>query len=98
MSYGDVYLANERQQAAHAFEHANIDRLMTMFTANSEECHQLAEQGLALPAYDHCMKCSHLFNLLDARGAISVAERARYIGRIRKMALACAQAWKEASR
>ena len=98
MSYGEVYLANERQQAAHAFEHANIDRLLQMFGANSDECHALAEQGLALPAYDHCMKCSHLFNLLDARGAISVAERARYIGRIRKMALACAQAWKESTR
>lgn len=93
ISYGDVYLQNEREQSAYNFEHADIEQLFAMFRGSSAECQKLAEQGLSLPAYDQAMKCSHLFNLLDARGAISVAERAQYIGRIRALAVACAQAW-----
>jgi len=93
ITYGDVYMANERQSAAYAFEHSSVERLLQMFQLSYDECLATAEAGYALPAYDYCMKCSHLFNLLDARGAISVAERARYIGRIRTLALKCASAW-----
>lgn len=93
ISYGDVFLRNEKEQSAYNFEHADIAQLHLMFQAAFDECGRLAAAGLALPAYDQCMKCSHLFNLLDARGAISVAERARYIGRIRTLAVHCARAW-----
>ena len=66
-----------------------------MFSAIEVECKKLAEEGLALPAYEQCIKSSHIFNLLDARGVISVTERAQYIRRVRNLALACAKAWKE---
>lgn len=93
ITYGDVYLRNEKEQSAYNFEHADVDQLFAMFNAAYGESGRLSALGLALPAYDQCMKSSHLFNLLDARGAISVAERARYIGRIRTLAVQCAQAW-----
>jgi glycyl-tRNA synthetase alpha chain len=93
ISYGDVFLRNEREQSAYNFEHSRPEVLFQMFTAAYDDCLRLAAVGLALPAYDQCCKCSHLFNLLDARGAISVAERARYIKRVRDLARACAQAW-----
>ena len=93
ITYKDVYLVNEQQQARYAFETSTTERLLQLFQLNFEECESAAAAGLALPAYDYCMKCSHLFNLLDARGAISVAERARYIGRVRQLALTCAEAW-----
>lgn len=94
-SYGDVYLRNEKEQAAYAFGHANTNDLLTMFSATEVECQKLTEAGLALPAYEQCIKSSHIFNLLDARGVISVTERAQYIRRVRTLALACAKAWKE---
>jgi len=93
ISYRDVYLRNEQEQSAYNFEHADVEQLFGAFKASFDECGRLAEKGLALPAYEQCMKSSHTFNLLDARGAISVAERARYIGRIRQLAVHCARAW-----
>jgi glycyl-tRNA synthetase alpha chain len=90
ISYREVYLRNEQEQSKYAFETSSVERLLSLFNTCEGECLDTAESGLALPAYDYCMKCSHIFNLLDARGAISVAERARYIGRIRKLALTCA--------
>ena len=94
-TYGDVYMRNEQEQAAASFDHYDADKLFQLFVATEEECGQLAEKGLAMPAYDQCIKSSHLFNLLDARGVISVADRAQYIKRIRNLALACAKAWEE---
>ncbi len=93
ISYRDVYHRNEVEQSHYNFTHADTDLLYRMFQGSFDECIKLALEGLALPAYDHCMKCSHTFNLLDARGAISVAERANYIRRVRQLAVACAQAW-----
>jgi glycyl-tRNA synthetase alpha chain len=94
-SYEDVYLRNEQEQAGYAFEHADTDALTQQFAASEIECKSLAEAGLAMPAYDQCVKSSHLFNLLDARGVISVTERAQYIRRIRTLALSCANAWNQ---
>jgi len=93
VSYGDVFLQSEREFSAYNFEHADIDRLRRHFTDAEAECAHLLEQGLALPAYDQCIKSSHLFNLLDARGAISVTDRAAYIGRVRALAKGCCEAW-----
>ena len=94
-SYADVYLRNEQEQAAYAFEHSNVEQLFQQFLAAEQECQQLAEKGLALPAYEQCIASSHIFNLLDARGVISVTDRAQYIRRVRTLALACATAWNE---
>jgi glycyl-tRNA synthetase alpha chain len=93
ITYRDVYHRNEVEQSQYNFEHADTDLLLSMFDGAMNESIKLSGVGLALPAYDQAMKCSHLFNLLDARGAISVAERAQYIGRIRTLALRSAQAW-----
>ncbi len=93
ITYGDVYHRNEVEQSAYNFEHANIDGLLANFQSAFDECQKLVAAGLALPAYDQACKCSHLFNLMDARGAISVAERAQYIRRIRELACLCADAW-----
>mgnify|MGYP005845099963 CR=1 FL=1 len=95
VTYGDVYLENERQFSAYNFEHADTDLLLQHFRDAEKECHALLAVGLALPAYDHCMKASHTFNLLDARGVISVTERAAYIGRVRALAKGCCEAWME---
>ena len=91
--YGDVFLRNEQEQSRFNFEASDAEVLFSQFNTVFDACQRLAEEGLALPAYDHCCKASHLFNLLDARGAISVAERAQYIRRIRDLACACARAW-----
>ncbi|MBM75808.1 MAG: glycine--tRNA ligase subunit alpha [Proteobacteria bacterium] len=92
-SYADVYMRNEQEQAGYNFLHADVEQLFAQFLATEAECKKLSDLGLALPAYDQCIKSSHLFNLLDARGAISVTDRAEYIRRIRSLALACATAW-----
>ena len=92
-TYGDVFLRAEREYSAHTFEHANTAMLMQHFADAEGECAALLEHKLALPAYDQCIKASHLFNLLDARGVISVTERAAYIGRVRTLAKACCEAW-----
>ena len=93
MSYGDVYLQNEKEQSAYNFEHSDADFLFTAFTAHEKQAKHLIEVQLALPAYEQVLKCAHSFNLLDARGAISVTERAAYIGRIRNLARAVAQSY-----
>jgi glycyl-tRNA synthetase alpha chain len=93
VSYGEVFKRAEVEFSAHNFEYANTEKLFRHFQDAEEECHALLAQGLALPAYDQCIKASHRFNLLDARGAISVTERAAYIGRVRTLAKGCCEAW-----
>jgi len=93
VSYGDVFLQAEREYSAHNFEHADTDALFRHFADAETECGRLLDAGLALPAYDQCLKASHRFNLLDARGVISVTERAAYIGRVRTLAKGCAEGW-----
>ncbi|WP_291298391.1 glycine--tRNA ligase subunit alpha [Elioraea sp.] len=93
LTYGDVFLRAEREFSAHNFEHADTATLLRHFEDAEKECAALLAHGLALPAYDQCIKASHRFNLLDARGVISVAERAAYIGRVRTLAKACCEAW-----
>ena len=85
VSYGDVFQANERQFSAYNFEAANTPKLFEHFRDAAAECKVLVERGLPLPAYDQAIKASHLFNLLNARGVISVAERQAYIGRVREL-------------
>jgi glycyl-tRNA synthetase alpha chain len=95
ISYGDVFLQAEQEFSAFNFEAADTARLLRHFGDAEAECQSLLERQptLALPAYDQCLKASHLFNLLDARGVISVTERAAYIGRVRALACACCAAW-----
>ncbi len=93
VTYGDVFLQNEREQSAYNFEHANVEELFHRFDACEAEALKLVEAGLPLPAYDQVCKASHSFNLLDARRAISVTERQRYILRVRKLAQAVAEAY-----
>ena len=93
ITYGDVYHQNEVEQSAYNFEHANVDWLFRLFGEFESEAKRLLAANLALPAYEMVMKCSHTFNLLDARGAISVTERAAYIGRVRALAREVAQAY-----
>ncbi len=93
LSYGDVYKQNEVEQSAYNFEHSDADFLFTAFTAHEKQAKHLMEVQLALPAYEQVLKCAHSFNLLDARGAISVTERAAYIGRIRNLARGVAQSY-----
>jgi glycyl-tRNA synthetase alpha chain len=95
LSYGDVYLRNEQEQSAFNFEVADTDVLFQQFEDTEKQCANALgyDKPLALPAYEQCIKASHIFNLLEARGIISVTERAAYIARIRKLATACAKAW-----
>ena len=93
VSYGDVFLRAEREYSAHNFEFSNPEMLSRHFRDAEGECEALLAEKLALPAYDQCIKASHLFNLLDARGVISVTERASYIGRVRNLAKGCCEAW-----
>ncbi|HWB51929.1 MAG TPA: glycine--tRNA ligase subunit alpha [Stellaceae bacterium] len=99
ISYGDVFLRAEREFSAYNFERANTEMLFRHFVDAENECNALLGKGaensppLPLPAYDQCLKSSHIFNLLDARGVISVTERAAYIGRVRALARACCEAW-----
>jgi glycyl-tRNA synthetase alpha chain len=95
VTWGDVYRESERQWSAYNFEHASVAVLMRHFDEHEAEARELLERNLPLPAYDHVLKCSHTFNLLDARGAISVTERAAYIGRVRDLARAVALAYVE---
>ncbi|MGZ0190546.1 MAG: glycine--tRNA ligase subunit alpha, partial [Alphaproteobacteria bacterium] len=93
VTYGDVFLRAEKEFSAYNFEHANTDLLFQQFAFAEQECHALLAKNLALPAYDQCIKASHVFNLLDARSAISVTERASYIGRVRALAKGSCEAW-----
>jgi glycyl-tRNA synthetase alpha chain len=93
VSYGDVYHQNEVEQSKYNFEHSNTALLFEHFNQFEREARRLIEAGLPLPGYEMVMKCSHTFNLLDARGAISTTERAAYIGRVRALARLVAQAY-----
>ena len=100
ISYGDVFLQAEQEYSRYNFEFADTDMLLRHFDDAERECQALLEAGaatphhqLALPAYDQCIKASHAFNLLDARGVISVTERQSYILRVRELAKACGEAW-----
>jgi glycyl-tRNA synthetase alpha chain len=99
VTYGEVFLENERQQSAANFEAYDVDMRKRWFDDVETEVRRLLAakgpqgQALVLPAYDHVLKASHLFNIMDARGAIAVAERQSYIGRIRDLCRACAEAW-----
>ena len=93
VTYGQVFKRAEREFSAYNFELADTFRLVAHFADAETECRALVDRGLALPAYDQCLKASHLFNLLDARGVISVTERTAYILRVRALARACCEAW-----
>jgi len=93
VKYGDVFLQAEREYSAHNFEYADTEMLSRHFMDAEAECRSLIDAKLPLPAYDQCLKASHLFNLLDARGVISVTERQAYIGRVRNLAKACCEGW-----
>ncbi len=93
VTYGDIHHEDEVQFSKYNFEAADVKVLMSTFTAYEAEGKRLAGQALILPAYDCCIKASHLFNLLDARGALSVAERTAYIARVRGLARLCAEGY-----
>ncbi|MAR74000.1 MULTISPECIES: glycine--tRNA ligase subunit alpha [Halomonas] len=93
VTYGDVYLQNEREQSTYNFEHADVDALFGNFDHQESECQKLLAANLPLPAYEQVLKASHTFNMLDARHAISVTERQRYILRVRTMARDVAHAY-----
>ena len=95
VTYGDVFLENERQFSAYNFEVANTETLFKWFQDAAAEYRSCIDRGLPLPAYDQAIKASHIFNLLNARGVISVAERQAYIGRVRDLAKGSCQAWME---
>ena len=98
VSYGDVYHQNEVEQSTYNFEVSDSKTLFELFSRYEAEAERCLEAKLPLPAYDYCLKCSHTFNLLDARGAISVTERVSYIGRVRNLARGCAVGWLESRR
>ncbi len=100
VSYGDVFLQGEQEYSRYNFEHADTKMLLAHFRDAETECKALLAKGddgdhhlMVLPAYDQCIKASHLFNLLDARGVISVTERQGFILRVRELARACCAAW-----
>jgi glycyl-tRNA synthetase alpha chain len=108
VSYGDVFLQAEQEYSRHNFEYADTEMLFEQFRMAEAACRKYLDAGwdgdgerasnralhlMALPAYDQCIKASHVFNLLDARGVISVTERQSYILRVRELAKACGQAW-----
>lgn len=96
VAYGDVFHQNEVEQSRYNFEHSNVEWLFRLFGEFESEAKRLMAVKLALPAFEMVMKCSHTFNLLDARGAISVTERAAYIGRVRALAREVAQSYHDA--
>ncbi|GKS58688.1 glycine--tRNA ligase alpha subunit [Nitrospira sp.] len=91
LTYGDIHHRSEVEFSRSNFEEGTVPRLMGLFQSYEAECRDLLAKGLTLPAYDYCIKSSHAFNLLDARGAISVAERTGYIARVRGLARQCAE-------
>lgn len=93
LRYGDVHHATEVQFSTYNFDEADVSMLLKCFEMFEAESKRLIEKGLIYPAYDYCIKCSHIFNLLDARGAISVTERTAYIARVRNLAKLAAQAY-----
>ena len=93
ITYGEIHHRDEYEFSTYNFEESDAEMLRDMFDMQERECGKLIERKLPLPAYDYCLKCSHTFNLLDARGAIGVAERASYIGRVRALAKMCAEGY-----
>jgi glycyl-tRNA synthetase alpha chain len=93
VKYHDVFHQAEKEFSAYNFEYANVESLLKMFDMIEQEAKSLVEKKISLPAYDQCLKASHIFNILDARGAISVAQRAGYIGRIRDITKLAAGIW-----
>ncbi len=93
MTYGDVFLKNEEQSSTYNFEVADVDMMLDVFNRNEAECHRALERGLTIPAYECVLACSHSFNMLDARGAISAQERMAYILRVRTLAKACCESY-----
>ena len=93
VKYRDVFHQSEKEFSAYNFEYANTKNLLKMFDMFENEAKSLVEKKISLPAYDQCLKASHVFNVLDARGAISVAQRAEYIGRIREITKSAASIW-----
>ena len=93
VTYGQIYHQNEVEQSRHNFECSNAPMLLRQFDDFERECNAMLEKDLPWPAYDYCLKCSHTFNLLDARGAISITERTGYIGRVRALASGVARAY-----
>jgi glycyl-tRNA synthetase alpha chain len=97
VTYGDIFLENEREASAYNFEVADTDSLFDLFRKAAAECERCLEAKLPIPAYEQAIKASHVFNTLQARGVISVAERQAYIGRVRDLAKAACGAWLEKS-
>ena len=95
ITYKDVFYKSEKEFSAYNFEYANTDNLFKIFEMLEEETKLLVEKKISLPAYDQCLKCSHVFNILDARGVISVAQRAEYIARIRELTKSIGKVWIE---
>ena len=95
ITYKDVFHQSEKEFSAYNFEYANTDNLFKIFEMLEEETKLLVEKKISLPAYDQCLKCSHVFNILDARGVISVAQRAEYIARIRELTKSIGKVWVE---
>ena len=95
ITYKDVFHQSEKEFSAYNFEYANTDNLFKIFETLEEETKLLVEKKISLPAYDQCLKCSHVFNILDARGVISVAQRAEYIARIRELTKSIGKVWIE---
>ena len=93
IKYGDVHHQQEVEQSTYNFEKANVEMLFDLFDKYEIEANRIIEEGLVQPAYEYCLKCSHTFNLLDARGAVSVTERTGYIARIRNLARVCAETY-----
>ena len=98
VKYRDVFYQAEKEYSAYNFEFANTEYLLKNFEIAESECKSLLEKKLPLPAYDQCLKASHVFNLLDARGAIGVAQRTEYISRIRELAKGSGQSWIESQK
>ncbi len=95
ITYGDIHHQQEVEQSTYNFELADVDMLLALFNTYEKEATRVIKASMVLPAYEYCLKCSHTFNLLDARGAISVTERTGYIARIRNLARACAEGYLE---
>ena len=98
IKYRDIFYQAEKEYSAYNFEFANTESLLKNFEIAEAECKALLEKKLPLPAYDQCLKASHIFNLLDARGVIGVAQRTEYISRIRELAKGSGQSWLESQK
>ena len=98
IKYEEIFLQSEKEYSAYNFEYANTEYLLKIFEMAESECKNLLNKKLPLPAYDQCLKASHVFNLLDARGVIGVAQRAGYISRIRELAKGSGEVWLESQK